>query len=96
MGALEYDAFGALLSAHPLLYMDTAFSFIPGLGFMFNLGGDFLEAHRERILYGSDFPNVLFPREDEINTLLGLDLSQAFYDAVFRDNGLRLIHEISR
>lgn len=95
MGALEYGAFGALLSSHPLLYMDTAFSFLPGLGSMFDLGGDFLEAHRERILYGSDFPNVLYPREDEIDTLLGLNLSQAFYDAVFRDNGLRLIHELS-
>ena len=96
MGALEYGAFGALLGSHPLLYMDTAFSFLPGLGSMFDLGCDFLEAHRERILYGSDFPNVLFPREDEIDALLGLDLSQAFYDAVFRDNGLRLIREIAR
>ncbi|HUN54928.1 MAG TPA: amidohydrolase family protein [Smithella sp.] len=96
MGALEYGAFGALLSGHPLLYLDTAFSFLPDLGAMFNLGNEFLEAHRDRILYGSDFPNILFPREDEIDTLLELNLSQAFYDAVFRDNGLRLIHEISR
>ncbi len=73
--------------------MDTAFSFLPRLGSMFDLGGDFLERYRERILYGSDFPNILFPREDEIDTLLGLDLSQEFYDAVFRDNGLRLIRE---
>ena len=28
--------------------------------------------------------------EEEIDTLLGLNLSQEFYDAVFRDNGLRL------
>jgi predicted TIM-barrel fold metal-dependent hydrolase len=93
MGALEYGAFGELLVDHPRLYMDTAFAFIPRLGSMFDLGGDFLERHRERILYGSDFPNIIFPREDEIDTLLGLDLSQEFYDAVFRDNGLRLIDE---
>ena len=93
MGALEYGAFGELLADHPRLYMDTAFSFLPRLGSMFDLGGDFLERYRERILYGSDFPNILFPREDEIDTLLGLDLSQEFYDAVFRDNGLRLIRE---
>ena len=95
MGSLEYGAFGELLADHPGIYMDTAFSFIPKLGSMFNLGNDFLEANRERILYGSDFPNILFPREDEINTLLGRDLSQSFYDAVFRDNGLRLIRECS-
>jgi predicted TIM-barrel fold metal-dependent hydrolase len=58
---------------------------------MFNLGDDFLETHKERILYGSDFPNVILPREEEIDTLLGLGLSQEFYDAVFRDNGLRLL-----
>jgi predicted TIM-barrel fold metal-dependent hydrolase len=91
MGALEYGAFGELLAEHPRLCMDTAFAFIPRLGSMFALGGDFLERNRERILYGSDFPNIIFPREDEIDALLGLDLSQGFYDAVFRDNGLRLI-----
>jgi hypothetical protein len=96
MGALEYGPFGELLADHPAIYLDTAFSFLPRLGSMCDLGNDFLETHRERILYGSDFPNILFPREDEIDTLLGLDLSQAFYDAVFRDNGLRLIREGSQ
>jgi predicted TIM-barrel fold metal-dependent hydrolase len=93
MGTLEYGAFGELLADHPRLFMDTAFAFIPRLGCMFDLGGNFLEQNRERILYGSDFPNIIFPREDEIDTLLGLDLSQAFYDAVFRDNGLCLIRQ---
>jgi predicted TIM-barrel fold metal-dependent hydrolase len=93
MGALEYGAFGELLADYPRLFMDTAFSFLPRIGSMFDLGGDFLERNRERILYGSDFPNILFPREDEIDTLLSLDLSQEFYDAVFRENGLCLIRE---
>lgn len=96
MGSLEYGAFGALLADHPALCLDTAFSFLPRLGAMFDLGNDFLELYRERILYGSDFPNILFPREEEIDTLLERDLSQPFYDAVFRDNGLRLIRECSQ
>ena len=96
MGALEYGAFGDLLADHPRLMMDTAFAFIPRLGSMFDLDQGFLERHRERILYGSDFPNILFPREDEIDTLLGLNLSQEYCDAVFRDNGLRLIRECSQ
>lgn len=95
MGSMEYGAFGELLADHPRMYMDTAFSFLPQLGAMFDLGNDFLEANRERILYGSDFPNIIFPREHEIDTLLGLGLSHEFYDAVFRDNGLRLIRECS-
>jgi len=93
MGALEYKAFGELLADHPHIYLDTAFAFLPRLGSMFDLGGAFLEEHRSRILYGSDFPNILFPREEEIDTLLDFDLSQEFYEAVFRDNGLRLIAE---
>jgi len=96
MGALEYGAFGELLTDHPRLMMDTAFAFIPRLGAMFDLDRGFLERNRERILYGSDFPNILFPREDEIDTLLSLGLSQEFTDAVFRDNGLRLIRECSQ
>lgn len=95
MGSLEYGAFGELLADHPRLYLDTAFAFLPKLGSMFDLGNDFLETNKERIIYGSDFPNILFPREEEIDTLLGLGLSQGFYDAVFRDNGLRLIRECS-
>ena len=94
MGGLEYDQFGALLDDHPALYMDTAFSFLAGAGLMFNLGNDFLEAHKDRILYGSDFPNVILPREEEIDALLGRNLSQDFYNAVFRDNGLALIEEL--
>ena len=93
MGALEYGAFGELLAHHPGIFLDTAFAFLPGLGAVCDLGAEFLEKHRERIIYGSDFPNIIFPREDEIDTLLGLNLSQAFYDSVFRDNGLRLIGE---
>jgi uncharacterized protein len=93
MGALEYDEFGSLLDTHPDIYLDTSFSFLPELGGCFNLGKGFLEKNKDRILYGSDFPNVLFPREVEIETLLEFDLSQAFYNNVFRDNALKLINE---
>jgi len=96
MGALEYGAFGELLADHPGIFLDTAFAFLPGLGDVCDLGAEFLEKHRERIIYGSDFPNIIFPREDEIDTLLGLNLSPAFYDSVFRDNGLRLIGQASQ
>ncbi len=95
MGGLEYREFGSLLSRYPQLYLDTSFSFLPQLGRMFDLGTDFLEEHRLRILYGSDFPNVLFPRETEINTLLGLGLSEEFYRRVFSDNARELICKCS-
>lgn len=95
MGGLEYREFGSLLSRYPKLYMDTSFSFLPQLGAMFDLGSDFLEENRSRILYGSDFPNVLFPREAEIDTLLELGLSEEFYRRVFSENARELIGHCS-
>ena len=94
MGALEYHEFGALLDEYPNIYLDTAYSFIPDVkgGFLSsNLGIEFLEKYQDRILYGSDFPNIIFPREGEIETLLSLNLSQSFYDKVFWKNGWAII-----
>lgn len=91
MGGLEFESFGELLDAHPSLYLDTSYSFVPGTPYRFPLGQGFLEAHRDRILYGSDFPNVMHPREVEINDLLEMNLSPDFYRRVFRENGLALL-----
>lgn len=95
MGALEYEGFADLIEDHPTLYMDTAFAFLPGLGNVCPLSPERLERVADRILYGSDFPNVLFPREVEIDYLLNLGLPQSFYDKIFRDNGQRIVKEIS-
>lgn len=91
MGALEYAAFMEFLDKYPGLYMDTSFSFLPGLGRYFDLGADSLLSHSTKILYGSDFPNVILPRENEIDTLLAMNLPQDFYDRVFYRNGLALL-----
>lgn len=96
MGALEYQGFIELLDDHPGLYLDTAFTFYPGLPGAFDLDPACLERYRDRILYGSDFPNIFLPREMEIDCLLGYRLSQEFYDRVFRLNGQRLLDEITR
>ncbi len=91
MGGLEFQAFIELLDDHPNIYLDTAYSFWPGLPFTFNLGPDVLEKYRHRILYGSDFPNVILPREGEIDHLLRLNLSEAFYERIFYANAMELL-----
>lgn len=95
MGALEYEGFADLIEAYPNLYMDTAFAFLPGLGNVCTLSPERLGRIADRLLYGSDFPNILFPREVEIDYLLNLGLPQSFYDGIFRDNGRRILKEIS-
>jgi uncharacterized protein len=96
MGAYEYRGFMDLLDEHPALYLDTSFAFFKefqGRG-GFDLGGEVLEQHRLRILYGSDFPNLILPRESELETLLSYDLSPEFYDRVFYRNGAELINSL--
>jgi predicted TIM-barrel fold metal-dependent hydrolase len=96
MGGLEFEAFLGLLDHHPGLYLDTSYSFVPHVPYKFDLGNDYLERYKDRILYGSDFPNLIHPREDEIEHLLSLDLSDDFYTKVFWDNGCKLIENTSR
>lgn len=91
MGGLEFEAFLGLLDRHPGLYLDTSYSFVPHTPYLFDLGSDSLEKYKDRILYGSDFPNLIHPREAEIECLLNLGLSPDFYRKTFRDNGLALI-----
>jgi len=95
MGGLEYGGFMELLDDHPGLYLDTAFTFYPGVPGSFNLDPDRLERHQDRIVYGSDFPNLILPRETEIDCLLGYNLPQAFYDKVFSANGRRMLSGIT-
>ncbi|MBW1892268.1 MAG: amidohydrolase family protein [Deltaproteobacteria bacterium] len=95
MGALEYKEFMDLLNNHENLYFDTAFTFFKNADMGFNLDSSYLELNKDRILYGSDFPNLIFPREEEINTLLEMGLSDEFYQKIFFDNGMKLIDKHS-
>ena len=91
MGGLEYWEFMQLLDEYPNLYLDTTFTFWPQAPWSFNLDTSLLEKYRDRILYGSDFPNIFLPREGEIDYLHKLNLSEDFYKKIFWENGLKLL-----
>lgn len=91
MGGLEYSDFIRLLDEYPNLYMDTAFSFWPQTPWTFNLDINLLEKYKDKIIYGSDFPNIFLPREDEISYLRKLNLSDDFYNKIFLENGIKLL-----
>jgi hypothetical protein len=95
MGSLEYRGFMDLLDDYPNVYLDTAFTFYPGQPGAFDLGPEYLERYQDRIVYGSDFPNLVLPREMELDCLLGYQLPQGFYDAVFKANSCRIIEGIT-
>lgn len=97
MGQYEYQGFMDLLDNHPALYLDTAFAFFKeqqGKG-GYNLGSEPLEKYKDRILYGSDFPNLILPRDSELETLHDYNLSPEFYEKVFFKNGNNLISSIA-
>ena len=73
------------------MVMDTSFSFLPGLSF--DQPPETMLKHANRIVYGSDFPNLIMPREEEIEKLLSFDLGNDFYNKIFRNNADRLIKE---
>ena len=95
LGAYEYAGFIGLLDRCPRLYLDTAFCFMSPPYAGYNLGPDYLEKYKSRILYGSDYPNLIMPREEEIENLLKMGLSQEFYDRVFYNNGMALIRSLT-
>jgi hypothetical protein len=95
MGGFEYQQFMDFLADHKNLYLDTTFSFLPKKELHFNLNSSWLLKYRDRIVYGSDFPNVIYPRETEIENLIKLNLDPLFYDQIFYKNGMHLIQTIS-
>jgi len=95
MGGLEYKGFLELLDDHPNMYLDTAFTFYTDLDGSFNLGPEYLERYRDRIIYGSDFPNLILPREMELDCLMRYHLSQTFYDSVLWTNACRILEGIT-
>lgn len=96
MGAFEYEKFLKLLDKHENLYLDTAMIFIPNNIFPERItkrpnSGDLL-SYQDRILFGSDFPNIPYDYKFSTEGLLGLDLPKDFYNDVFFENAKRIFN----
>ena len=91
LGGYEFEPFFDLLNDHENLMMDTAFCFYRDSVMHFDLPISYLEDNRDRLLYGSDFPNLIAPREEEIEGLLALKLSDSFYRKLFYENAIQLL-----
>ncbi|MEV6061401.1 amidohydrolase family protein [Nocardia asteroides] len=93
MGTPEYSVFLDLAERHPRLYLDTTMVWTD-----FNdSGAPFPVAERERlrrfgdrILFGSDFPNIPYPYEEAIVALERLDLGPGWLRRVCHDNAAEL------
>lgn len=93
MGMSEYEEFIGLAERYPQVRLDTtvaftdfAESFLPfpraALPRLLDLG--------DRILLGTDFPNIPYPYLHQLDALERLDLGDEWLRAVCHDNGARL------
>ena len=76
MGADQWREFFALCRASPNLYLDTTMALSAYLGDD-QPGRDDLVALQDRLLFGTDFPNLPYPWSRERDWLLDLGLPDA-------------------
>lgn len=79
LGADEFDAYGRLLLRHDNLWLDTTMAiagYLPG-----EVPWRLLHARPERVLYGTDFPNLPYAWDRELRALLAAGLPE---DALVR------------
>jgi predicted TIM-barrel fold metal-dependent hydrolase len=91
LGADEFDAYARLLERHDNLWLDTTMM-MAGY-FPMPLPRRALEVRPERVLYGTDFPNLPYAWDRELKTLVGLKLGDETLAGVLGQNALRLYGE---
>ena len=97
LGAPEYAAFLALAEDHPEVRLDTTMAFTD---FFSEMGGEFppgllprLGELRDKVLLGSDFPNIPYPYTHQLDALERLGLGDDWLRAVCWENAVRLFGE---
>jgi predicted TIM-barrel fold metal-dependent hydrolase len=81
-----------LMATHRNLYLDTTMVFAPSSPMHTNvLAVDAIEANPERVLYGTDFPNIPHDYLAESRGLESLGLGASTLRAVLHDNAERLL-----
>jgi predicted TIM-barrel fold metal-dependent hydrolase len=88
LGVDQSAQFEAMLADHPGLYLDTTMA-ISGY-FPYQPDTDILRRHPDRILYGTDYPNLPYAWDRELQVLRGLRLPAGDEEKILSGNALRL------
>lgn len=95
MGLFETARFFKMMDQYPELRMDTAMAFGPLMmdhmpeGFTWDAAQ--IERYCDRIIFGSDFPNLPYDYEHERLGLLALGLKKESYQKIFYHNAMTLL-----
>ncbi|MGW0041444.1 amidohydrolase family protein [Rhodococcus sp. NPDC003348] len=93
MGMPEYNAFLDLAGRYESVLLDTTMAFTDFIGDM--APSDPADSRRlrdlgDRILFGSDFPNIPYPYVHALDAVARLDLGEAWLRGVCHDNAARV------
>lgn len=100
MGTFEADEFLQFARDHDEVFLDTTMALSPRtpdvVGFdPAEITDDVLIELSESVMFGTDFPNVPYPYEEERRGLLERDLPESVYEDVFRRTAERFVGERS-
>ena len=95
MGAPEYGAFLDLAGQYPFVYLDTTMAFTDFMDQLAPFPADRIGQLSQlgingRVLFGSDFPNIPYPYQHAVDSLVRLDLGDDWLRWVLHDAGARL------
>lgn len=94
MGMPEYDAFADLVLDYPKVFLDTTMvgtDFTNGFAPMPDSYLNRLSGLQDRIILGSDFPNIPYAYAHQLQALARLDLGDVWLRKVLWENGARLL-----
>lgn len=94
MGGPEYEGFCDLALRHPRTHLDVTMAFTDFMERMSPFPGALLErlaAHPDRVVLGTDFPNIPHTYAHQLAALVDLGLGEDWLRAVCHDNGARLL-----
>jgi len=89
LGYEEVDEFFALLKDYPNLYLDTTMAladFLPG-----RVKPELLARHADRLIFGTDFPNIPYEWGCEKSKLLEMRLGEDIEEKILGGNAARLL-----
>ncbi|WP_368280067.1 amidohydrolase family protein [Halomarina oriensis] len=98
MGTFQHEQFLDVLAENEHVYLDTCFAMSSAVGESMAFDPSeipdsaFVE-HADRIMYGSDYPNIPHSYESEREHLLGRDLPGETYRDLFHDTAERFLGE---
>lgn len=90
-GAFEYDDYTQLADEFQSVFFDTAMNCVCTQVFHNNCPGpSFFKKHQDRILFGTDFPNIPYHYQEQIAGIPALNLGKKIEGKIYYKNAARL------